>query len=369
VLFRELIRLGLRGACFGPLLIPCPAVAATVSVSEGQMIVATTGAGRNVIDVTPDGLAFRVYDSFDTVEAGEGCVSLSPNEAVCGGMVMVIRVDGGDGDDLLGLWDVKVPVIARGGDGNDLIETGDAADEIHSGSGRDAVEGGKGNDTLMGGADGDRVEGGPGRDGLDGEAGDDVVLGGDGDDDASGGNANDLVNGGAGDDQLAGGAGTNAIVATLGSDTVTTGIRADTVYSRGHSLTRLRCRFTRRSPRKDCSRTHARVVESRPPKVWPQSSEAKASDAKASGRAGAANVGVLVFARRPSNAKKLSVQVDTEKIRRRRVCIRIFDSERDFLGRFPKRVSTPKDSVKSPRLAAHYATGKLRKKGCRRRMT
>jgi hypothetical protein len=75
-----------------------------------------------------------------------------------------------------------------------------------------------------------------------------------------------------------------------------------------------------------------------------------------------------VFARNPSNAKHLTVLVDVPKIRRRRVCVRIYDSDRRFIGRFPRKVWTPKQSIKSPRLRAHYATGKLKKKGCKRVM-
>jgi hypothetical protein len=76
-----------------------------------------------------------------------------------------------------------------------------------------------------------------------------------------------------------------------------------------------------------------------------------------------------VLARSPSNAKRLTVQVDVPKIRRRRVCIRIYGSNFGFIGRFPRKVWTRQDTIKSPRLRAHYATGKLKKKGCKRIMT
>jgi hypothetical protein len=362
VVARRPIRRGLYVACAAVLLTPYPASGATVTVSDGQMKVTATAPGRNVIDVNPDGLAFRVYDSLDSITAGQGCILRSRREAVCGGLIMVIRIEGGDGQDLLGLWDVQVPVIARGGGGDDLIETGGAADDIDSGAGRDAVEGGEGDDTLMGGAHRDRIEGGPGSDDLAGEDGPDVLRGGDGDDRALGGADGDLVDGGAGPDQLTGGEGDNAIDTRLGNDTVITGTGADTVYAPPRNPGRVRCRFTRRGPRIGCPRTRARVVVERPPTAWPPSSEASASP-----RARAA-IDVPVYARLPAEAKRLSVTVSANRTRRVRVCIRIFTGSEKPLGRFPKRVDTGGDTVKSPRRKTVYASGHRRKKGCPRRI-
>ena len=356
------VRIGLCAACLGVLGAPGAATGATVGVSDGQLEVAATADGMNVIDVRPEGLAFRVHDSTDSVTAGEGCVLVSPAEAVCGGMIMVIRVQGSDGEDLLGLWGVKVPVIAHGGDGDDLIETGRAADEIDAGGGLDAVEGGRGDDAVKGGAERDRIEGGPGDDALDGESGEDVLLGGGGEDDMSGGAGGDLVNGGAGDDDLSGDGGDNVIVATRGGNTVTTGTRTDTVYTRPESLGRLRCRLTRRDRRRKCDGTSARVVVARPPQAWPPR-----SGASASGRARTSKVAVTVLARWPSDAERLSVTVAAERTRKVRVCVRLFDIQERFIGRFPRKVWTTQDSIKSPRLRTNYALGKLRKKGCQRK--
>ena len=342
---------------------PLPASGATVGVSNGQMRVTATAPGTNVIDVVPEGLAYHVHDSVDSVTAGAGCVSLSPSDAVCGGMVLVIRIEGGDGDDLLGLWDVQVPVIARGGAGGDLIETGGAADDIDSGAGRDAVEGGEGNDTVMAGAEPDRVEGGPGKDDLEGEDGLDVLRGGDGQDSVTGGADDDLVDGGPGDDRLTGGEGDDAIDATEGSDTVTTGTLTDTVYRPATSPRRVRCRFTRRSARIDCARTRARLVVRPTPTVWPASTQASAS-----ARARDAGSGVTVVARWPGDAERLSVTVPAKTTRRVRVCIRIYTQSERFLGRFPKRVDTEKDTVSSPRSKAYFAVGARRKTGCQRRI-
>ena len=208
--------------CLLALAAPSAVEAATVAVEDGELSVATTAGAMNVIDVSPEGFAFHIHDGVEPVVAREGCVALSPQDAVCGGMITRIRVDGGGGEDLLGLWDVKVPVVARGGDGDDLIETGAGADDIDAGAGQDAVHGRKGDDTLKGGGDRDRIEGGLGDDVLAGEDGADVLRGGRGEDQVSGGNNGDLIDGGKGDDQLAGGEGDNAIVASQGTNIVTT---------------------------------------------------------------------------------------------------------------------------------------------------
>jgi hypothetical protein len=359
----HLFRCGLCVACVSVLMTPNPATGATVAVSDGQMKVTATAQGTNVIDVNPDGLGFRVYDSLDPVTAGQGCTLRSPREAVCDGLVMVIRIEGGAGDDLLGLWDVQVPVIARGGAGDDLIETGAAADDIDAGGGRDAVEGREGDDTLMGGPERDRIEGGPGSDALEGADGADVLRGGDGVDSASGGADGDLVDGGAGDDRLIGDEGDNAIDATQGADTVTTGTRADTVYAPPRNPRRVRCRFTKRGARIDCARTSTRVVGERPPAAWPPSSEPSASR-----RARAAGSDVTVLPRIPERAKRLTVTVPARTTRRVRVCIKIYAPSEKLIGQFPKRVVTEKDTIKSPRLKTAYATGERRRRGCRRRI-
>ena len=342
---------------------PCPVEAATVAVENGELKLATTAAGMNVIDVAPEGLAFHVHDSVDPVATGEGCIPVSPQDAVCGGMITLIRVECGGGEDLLGLWDVKVPVIARGGDGDDLIETGAGADEIDAGAGQDAVDGRKGDDTLTGGADRDRIEGGKGDDMLAGEDGADVLRGGRGDDQIAGGDSGDLIAGGAGTDQISPGAGDNAVVATKGTDTVTTTAAGnDVVFTRPRAPGKLRCRRSSRSKRVDCASTRTEVVERPPPTAWPRSTASTAPTASA------AAVKVTVIPRYPTQATRLSITVKTKKTRRVRVCVRLEDRDERFIGRFPARVDTKKDTIKSPRKKTATATGKRRKKGCRRRL-
>jgi hypothetical protein len=347
------------------LLSPVQAPAATVAVRQGLLEVHTTAAGRNVIDVNPEGFAYRVYDSIDPVLAGDGCTLLSVNEAVCGGMVMRIAVTGGDGGDLLGLWDVPVPVTVNGGDGDDLIETGTGADDVDAGPGDDAVASARGDDTVAGGAGGDRLDGGRGSDAIDGGDDADMIGGGPGDDpDLSGGDGSDLVDGGKGDDELTGGDGDDALVATKGDDTVVTGTGNDQVFEGASAPRSVSCSRRRRGrvgPRSVRCQTFSAARRS-PPAAWPPPSSSSSGAETAAGGFGA-------FVRLPGRASYVSVDVDAKRKRKARVCIWLFDRDNRKLQRFPARVKIPLGTIKSPRPTprAVFAEGALRKRGCPRK--
>jgi Ca2+-binding RTX toxin-like protein len=85
------------------------------------------------------------------------------------------EVFGGKGDDVIMIApnDLDPRGIAFGGDGNDLITTGDSGRELHGGNGNDTLIGGKGADQLFGDA---------GNDALKGREGMDTYFGGDGND-------------------------------------------------------------------------------------------------------------------------------------------------------------------------------------------
>jgi Ca2+-binding RTX toxin-like protein len=343
-------------------LVPAlPARGATVAVGDGQLTIAATQMGRNVIDVDPNGLAYTVYDSSGPVTVGAGCVLVSTQEAVCGGMIATIRIVGGDGPDMLGLWNVKVPVVASGRDGDDLIETGAGSDEIDAGAGGDAVTASKGNDMVIGGSGDDRLVGGSGGDRLDGQDGADVLEGGDGDDPSlSGGIGGDLIDGGKGDDGLNGGTGDDALVAKQGSDAVSTGDGNDRVYMGRHSLRRLQCsrrRFGQIGPAdRRCQRIPAGNAS---PTAWPRGGAQR--------QARAADVDFLALARRPGNAKFVSVDVEARKQRTARVCIRLRDRNEQLIQRFPARVHIPLGTIRNPHPSrrASFASGELKKKGCK----
>jgi Ca2+-binding RTX toxin-like protein len=357
-------RLVVTAASAASLALPAAAEAATVAVNQGQLTVATTGPARNVIDVNPAGLAYRVYDSFSEVTAGPGCVLLSMQEAVCGGMITRIRIKGGDGSDMLGVWDVRVPVVASGGDGDDLIETGRGGDEIDAGAGGDAVVAMQGNDMVTGGAGNDRLDGGDGGDAIDGQDGADVIDGGQGDDsNLSGGTGSDLIDGGQGDDALAGETGDDTLVAKQGSDAVSTGNGNDRVYEGRQPLRRFRCSQRRfgevAAASVRCKRVQAGQAS---PTVWPP-----VQDPQRQGRASAS--GFFVIPRVPGNARTVSVDVTAKRARTARVCIRLRNRDFRLIHRFPAYVKIPLGTIRNPRprRAAAFATGELKKRGCKAR--
>jgi Ca2+-binding RTX toxin-like protein len=95
--------------------------------------------------------------------------------------------------------------------------------EVNTGAGDDSVvmghlvpvpatiRGGEGDDVLVGGAAADKLIGGPGNDELNGRGGNDVLIGGPGDDTLIGGPGNDILQGGSGHNTLIGGPGKNLL--------------------------------------------------------------------------------------------------------------------------------------------------------------
>ena len=58
---------------------------------------------------------------------------------------------GGDGNDFLNASGTATPIVADGGDGNDILIGGEGDDVLIGGAGADLLIGGGGNDILMGG--------------------------------------------------------------------------------------------------------------------------------------------------------------------------------------------------------------------------
>jgi len=112
--------------------------------------------------------------------------------------VILVHLDGGDGNDILTL-DESNGVMPKG----DLLG-GNGIDKLASGSGDDALDGGSGGDYLSGGAGSDTITGGDGNDQVVGGTGDDtVVLGADNDQFIwNPGDGNDFLDGDAGSDSL-----------------------------------------------------------------------------------------------------------------------------------------------------------------------
>jgi Ca2+-binding RTX toxin-like protein len=80
------------------------------------------------------------------------------------------------------------------------------------------LNGGTGFTVANGGDDNDWLAGGPAADGLYGDGGDDIMCSGDGDDYLDGGDAQDQLHGEAGDDTILGGPGDDSIFGGCGTD-------------------------------------------------------------------------------------------------------------------------------------------------------
>ena len=147
--------------------------------------------------------------------ANGGAIHISPDTASVDN-TDVIRVNGGDGNDVIRLDESNGPLPAAqllGGDGNDTL-TGassndqlfgqDGNDLLSGAGGNDLLSGGDGNDSLLGGAGNDTLNGGSGNDFLDGNQGVDVANMGAGDDVFlwDPGDGSDVVHGGAGFDEM-----------------------------------------------------------------------------------------------------------------------------------------------------------------------
>jgi len=115
-------------------------------------------------------------------------------------------VTGGAGADLLTFTTagpVTTAIRLDGGDGNDVVNLGGGDDSADGGTGADLLSGGDGDDTLLGFSGDDILNGGDGNDLLDGQGNDDLLFGGAGNDTLfAGPSGRDTLSGGADDDLL-----------------------------------------------------------------------------------------------------------------------------------------------------------------------
>ena len=147
-------------------------------------------------------------------------------------------VDGGDGDDVISTGDDADTIL--GGAGNDLIDAGIDADSVEGGAGDDTIIGSEGSDTINAGDGADVVYGGldpsfPDElnipDATDPvlDNGDDLINGGAGNDTLFGQDDNDTIIGGAGDDFIDGGIDNDSLEGNFGNDTILGGDGDDTI--------------------------------------------------------------------------------------------------------------------------------------------
>jgi Ca2+-binding RTX toxin-like protein len=141
-----------------------------------------------------------VYESFDHITIGgmDGYFEVS--------QVNLIRVNPCAGDDQVMLdsagFEVTKPAVILGGDGDDVLHGGLAADYIDGEAGNDWVYGSGGADKLAGDTGDDCLNGNAGNDSLAGGAGLDVLYGNSGVDHLWGGTDFDYVEGGSGKDHV-----------------------------------------------------------------------------------------------------------------------------------------------------------------------
>ena len=246
----------------------------------------------NTASVSWSANAFHVKDATAPLAAGDGCTTTGPGEADCfaradcqavaAGLdcdyTFDVRLDGGDGDDVLsggsmsavisaaGASQQETRLVLRGGDGNDTLNGGPKNDVLLGGPGTDTLHGGNGDDLLAG--DGletadngamlpdaapaaDVIDGGPGADtvtyagrgtpvavdlaagvggepgegdklnaveNVDGTAAGDAITGDAGRNELSGEGGDDRVDGAGGSDIVSGGAGRDDLHGGAGND-------------------------------------------------------------------------------------------------------------------------------------------------------
>lgn len=139
----------------------------------------------------------------------------------------LLRLDGTDGDDILGGTGADEAIYA--GAGIDQIEGGAGDDRLFAADGDDHAAGGLGDDWLEGGFGNDSLHGEDGADRLAGDAGDDALFGHNGADTLDGGEGNDTLLGGDGDDRLSDAAGDDWLSGGFGDDWLSAGAGADTL--------------------------------------------------------------------------------------------------------------------------------------------
>ena len=205
------------------------------------------GAGNDIIDTggtNAGNLPDRGFPSYDGLPA----VPVDPDPYDDRDTVY-----GGDGDDIILTGDDEDTIF--GGSGNDRIDAGLDDDWIDGGEGSDHIIGGEGSDLIYGGDGDDRIWGGLGEsrpdafnirdDGSDGPAdpvtdngmdvihggaGNDKIYGQDDDDTLFGDEGDDLLDGGIDDDTLYGGDGSDKLIGGQGNDLLDGGADADEMF-------------------------------------------------------------------------------------------------------------------------------------------
>jgi hypothetical protein len=316
---------------------PSATAAVDASVGDGTLVLRSSGTDLNVVDVHFDGVDYLVYNATSPLTVGTSCLPTDLGTVRCVGPIGAAVVHGAEGDDLIDLAGVPVPLTGDGGPGDDALGSGTAVANLTGGEGEDALGGGLGDDRLEGGDGDDLLEGKSGSDTQTGGGGDDILEAHAGDDFMDGGAGADLLDGAEGEDSLDGGPGDDALAGGDGTNTVVPGAGEDQVFTTERGRTHLHCptRFMG-TPPPSC----ARIRRGRPPGAWPPSGSAST--------AGFAHNRAWPRVRR----KASWVRVKLPAKKRKRVCVRIYT--RGFYGnhfrpyrarawtKFPYRVRRPR---------------------------
>jgi Ca2+-binding RTX toxin-like protein len=188
----------------------------SVSVVKGDIVITQTDA-NDVCTVKTYAINGRLH--YHVEDNGKSYKFDARSRNIRG----VVRYDGLYGDDRFQNF-TKLPTIADGGYGNDVIVGGKGNDILKGGFGHDRLTGGLGNDTLEGGAGSDALYGSEGNDICRGGDDTDLVDGGIGNDQCYGDAGNDLVYGDFGNDKLFGGAGYDSLYGQEGDDQLDGGV-------------------------------------------------------------------------------------------------------------------------------------------------
>jgi Ca2+-binding RTX toxin-like protein len=232
---------------------PAAAGATAGSVQKvGSTLVVTAYPGfGNGVTLLPGGVAdLEIVDTAGALDLLDGTCApsptlLLPTKVTCDlAGITLVKLDGGDGDDIMAVRD-PMAALMLGGAGNDDLSGGAGDDQLDGGSGDDVLFGGAGNDVLIGGPGADQLDGGLGSDladyslssigitadadgqlrddGTPGEGdsiGADVerLSGGAGPDVLGGNGLPNVLQGNGGPDRLAGGAGPDTLLGGAGFD-------------------------------------------------------------------------------------------------------------------------------------------------------
>jgi hypothetical protein len=337
VLMRTVLALATVVSAAPALLVPPRASAAVeVSVESGVLLVNAEGSELNIVDIRFEHSAYQVWSATSGLAVGSNCFVSGFGRAICVGEIGSATIRGSDGEDVINLSGVPVPVDGQGGAGDDALNGGVLRSTLSGGPGVDGLMGSGDDDWLDGGDDDDLLVG---RDGQDVEFGgdaDDILDGGAGSGDTLTGNAgDDLLNGGPGNDTLQGDSGGDVLVGGRGKDSLTPGAGQDAVFLGSTGRDTVQCPLTVSLVR-PLPLSCARVGSGTSPDTWPPPDNADPRAPTPNAALSDANAHVF----KPRHARYVEVRIPDSKKRKVHVCIRPYNSVGTALHRYTGRTYT-----------------------------